>query len=137
VLELYKAPLRVEGWCESLIETTRLRKEQSDLGAYFRDARSLPALVLTGEHDRLVPPVRTEQLCAELPNSRLVIVHDCGHLSHEEAPGTLLQHLIPFCAAVADGAAALKGMHNRGSMGGLAAGQAEQGIVYAGSPDIV
>ncbi len=51
MLELYKAPLRVEGWCESLIETTRLRRDQAqgDLPAYLHDARHLPALLLTGE----------------------------------------------------------------------------------------
>ncbi|KAJ9523876.1 hypothetical protein QJQ45_020064 [Haematococcus lacustris] len=102
VLELYKAPLRVEGWCESLIETSRLRREhtQGDLSAYLASARLLPALLLTGEHDRIVPPMSTEQLSAELPYSRQAVVQDCGHLSHEEAPVELLQHLGAFCSQV-------------------------------------
>lgn len=52
VLELYKAPLRVEGWDSALIETTRLRREfsQLELTSYFSSLRPLPALVVTGGH---------------------------------------------------------------------------------------
>ena len=29
-----------------------------------------------------------------------MVLSDCGHLSHEEAPGLLLQELMPFCGQV-------------------------------------
>ena len=50
VLDLYKAPLRVEGWDTALMETTRLKRDftQADLTSYFGDCRALPALVVTG-----------------------------------------------------------------------------------------
>jgi len=92
----------VEGWCESLIETTRLPREHvvGNLQAYLGDARCLPALLLTGEHDSIVPPNRLEQLRTELPQSRTVVMHDCGHLSHEEAPSALLDQLVSFSGQV-------------------------------------
>lgn len=102
VLELYKAPLRVEGWCESLIETTRLPREHvvGNLPAYLNDARNLPVLLLTGEHDSIVPPNRLDQLRQELPGSRMVFMQGCGHLSHEEAPVHLLDQLVLFSGYV-------------------------------------
>ncbi|PNH07831.1 hypothetical protein TSOC_005683, partial [Tetrabaena socialis] len=89
VLELYKTPLRVEGWDRSLMEVTRLRREacQGDLPACFAAVQSIPTLLATGEHDRIVPPSKSEALAADLPQARLAVLHDCGHLSHEEAPG--------------------------------------------------
>ncbi|MEW5319945.1 MAG: hypothetical protein WDW38_011055 [Sanguina aurantia] len=98
VLELYKAPLRVEGWDSALIETTRLRREfsQLELTSYFSSLRPLPALVVTGEHDRIMPPLKAESLCSDLPECRLSVLSDCGHLSHEEAPAALLEQLVPF-----------------------------------------
>lgn len=50
VLELYKTPLRVEGWDAALIETTRQRKDscQGDLAAYCNSVQPIPTLVATG-----------------------------------------------------------------------------------------
>ncbi|EFJ45044.1 hypothetical protein VOLCADRAFT_118552, partial [Volvox carteri f. nagariensis] len=102
VLELYKTPLRVEGWDAALIETTRQRREscQGDLPSYCSSVESIPTLIATGEHDRIVPPSKSESLGTELPHAHLAVLHDCGHLSHEEAPTALLEHLVPFCGEV-------------------------------------
>ncbi|GLC59570.1 hypothetical protein PLESTB_001501500 [Pleodorina starrii] len=102
VLELYKKPLKVEGWDAALIETTRQRRESclGDLPAHCRGVESIPTLIATGEHDRIVPPSKSESLGADLPHAHLAVLHDCGHLSHEEAPGALLEHLVPFCGEV-------------------------------------
>eukprot|EP00798_Chlamydomonas_sp_ICE-L_P000009 gene9-12818_t len=99
VMELYRMPLRIEGSDAALIETSRLKREdaQGDLLTYFNDARSLTALIVTGEHDRIVPPLKAEALCWDLPRSRMCILPNCGHLSHEEAPELLINSLHPFC----------------------------------------
>jgi len=100
VVELYKAP--VEGWCEALIETTRLRSssQKSDLSTCVSDARLLPVFILTGLHDVIVPPTRADQLAQSLPLSRVAVLAECGHLSHEEVPMALLQQLVMFCSQV-------------------------------------
>ncbi|KXZ55263.1 hypothetical protein GPECTOR_3g400 [Gonium pectorale] len=102
VMELYKTPLRVEGWDAALIETTRQRPEacQGDLQSYCTNVQTIPTLIATGEHDRIVPPNKSETLGADLPHARLSVLHDCGHLSHEEAPSALLAQLVPFCGEV-------------------------------------
>ena len=48
-----------------------------------------PALILTGSHDAWSPPVRHEEMAAAIPNSTLVIVPDCGHMSTMECPGAI------------------------------------------------
>ena len=44
-----------------------------------------PALVVHGSDDRLCPPVRGEELAADLPNGEFYEVEDAGHLAHIEA----------------------------------------------------
>lgn len=88
----------------ALVETARLSKEQvqGDLGAYIEDAAPIPSLVLTAVHDIISTPAKAENLWQGLPRSQLSVLPDCGHLSHEEAPGLLLGQLVPFCSAVLD-----------------------------------
>lgn len=45
-----------------------------------------PTLVLTGREDMVVPLPAHEKMAELLPNSRLVIVEHCGHLSTMEQP---------------------------------------------------
>lgn len=45
-----------------------------------------PALVISGEDDKVVPLGDSEQLDAELPNSELVVLPNCGHVPQEECP---------------------------------------------------
>jgi pimeloyl-ACP methyl ester carboxylesterase len=45
-----------------------------------------PTLVLGGRQDTLCPPALQESMTAALPNARLALVDDCGHLSTLERP---------------------------------------------------
>ncbi len=45
-----------------------------------------PTLVLTGENDELTTPEMAQEIAGGIPNARLVIVPDCGHLSTLEQP---------------------------------------------------
>jgi magnesium chelatase accessory protein len=50
------------------------------------DTLAVPVLVLSGERDRAVPPVKAQRMVAMLPASRLILLDGLGHLAHEEAP---------------------------------------------------
>lgn len=52
-----------------------------------------PVLVLTGREDNVVPLPAHEAMAAALPNSRLVVVEHCGHLSTMEQPEIVTQAL--------------------------------------------
>lgn len=49
-------------------------------------AVDVPALVVVGEHDALTPPAEAQAMVDALPDARLVVVPDAGHLSAVEAP---------------------------------------------------
>lgn len=46
----------------------------------------VPALVIHGEEDQLIPRAEAEAMAAALPQSRLVILGDAGHLPNLEQP---------------------------------------------------
>ncbi|MFQ5618589.1 MAG: alpha/beta fold hydrolase [Rhodospirillales bacterium] len=52
-----------------------------DLGAIH-----CPALVLCGREDALTPLAGHQEMAAGLPNSKLVVIEDCGHMAPLERP---------------------------------------------------
>jgi pimeloyl-ACP methyl ester carboxylesterase len=46
----------------------------------------VPTLVLCGRQDGLTPLERHEEIAAAIPNARLSVIEDCGHLSTMERP---------------------------------------------------
>lgn len=55
-----------------------------------------PALLLTGDQDRLVRPEDTKRVAAELPRAELAILPGCGHVPQEECPGPFLKAVEPW-----------------------------------------
>lgn len=56
----------------------------------------VPALVLAGEEDRSLPPVLSRRIDAHLPDSRLVLIPDAGHISALEQPDTVNREVLGF-----------------------------------------
>jgi len=52
----------------------------------FLSEVKVPALVIGGEADELIPAQKSKEMIASLPNGRLVIVPDGGHMVMWEAP---------------------------------------------------
>lgn len=48
---------------------------------------AVPALVLGGAHDPVIPPDTIRQVTAAIPGARSVLAEDCGHLLPLEDPG--------------------------------------------------
>lgn len=65
-----------------------------------------PTLVITGREDLVVPLPVHEAMARLLPNSRLVIVEHCGHLSTLEQPEIVTQALIDWLADTGNEASA-------------------------------
>ncbi|KAI7757885.1 hypothetical protein M8C21_029198 [Ambrosia artemisiifolia] len=100
VLSLYKAPLCVEGWDESLHEIGRLSSEtiltQQNESLLVKAVHGIPLLVIAGAEDALVPLKSVQAMASKFVNSRLVAISGCGHLPHEECPKALLAAVVPF-----------------------------------------
>lgn len=93
-LALYRRPTRVENWDRALWEFTRASRNLK-LGDRVSDVR-LPALVITGDDDRIVPTADSLRLARELPQAELAVLEACGHVPQEECPEAFLAATQPF-----------------------------------------
>ena len=67
----------------------------------FRDRLgeiACPTLVVWGDRDHIVPPSSAEEFERLIPDSRLVIFEDCGHVPMLEEPDRFNQLLLDFLA---------------------------------------
>ena len=90
----YREPLRTQNWDRALWELTRA-SGQRDLADQIGDLE-IPALVVSGDDDRIVPVESSVRLADELPHAELVVFPDCGHLPQEECPQPFLEALNAF-----------------------------------------
>ena len=61
----------------------------------------LPAHVIWGDADKLMPPAYAPLWRDRLPDARLVIVNNCGHLPHVEQAPLVARHVRQFLEGVA------------------------------------
>jgi pimeloyl-ACP methyl ester carboxylesterase len=60
---------------------------------------SAKTLLVWGDHDELVPVAAGELYAAAIPNARLELITDCGHLPLLEQPEQFLSVALPFLAS--------------------------------------
>ena len=59
----------------------------------------VPVLITWGAHDEFVLPGNAKQLHAQLPNSKLEVLENAGHFSHEDADEAWLERFTEFVAS--------------------------------------
>lgn len=94
IREGYRRMVRQRDWATGLWEMAAFL-EASDLGDRV-DGIDVPALVITGDRDRIVPPEISYDLARAIRGSHLVIVPRCGHAPHEEHPAEFVAAVRPF-----------------------------------------
>ena len=94
MVKLFQKPLEVDNWDKALWEFS-LASQKSNLAEQL-DSLTLPVLVITGDDDRIVPTADSIRLAGELPNARLVIINEAGHVPHEEQPAEFITALQDF-----------------------------------------
>jgi pimeloyl-ACP methyl ester carboxylesterase len=90
----YRKPLQAKNWDRALWELTKASRELN-LAERIEEIAS-PALVISGDDDRVVPVESSVRLAEELPNAELVVIPNCGHVPHEECPGPFLEAVEAF-----------------------------------------
>ena len=55
---------------------------------------TVPTLVLWGAEDRLFPPALAHKYAAAIPNVRLLLLPDCGHMVPYEDPEALVRAIL-------------------------------------------
>lgn len=90
----YREPLRVANWDRALWELTKVSGESQLVERL--DELNLPVLVITGDDDRIVPTAESLRLANDLPNARLAVLENCGHVPQEECPRPFLKAVVDF-----------------------------------------
>jgi len=96
---------------ESVFLTFRVESFDRAFTELFRTARPLglperlgrvgvPVLVVTGDDDKWVPRDHNERLARELPDARLEVIADCGHLPQQEQPEAFVRAVRELVASL-------------------------------------
>lgn len=94
-VDAYYAPLQMDGGSRAALALLR----SQDFGGNIADGIpgiQAPALVLWGATDRWIPLKLGERLAGDLPNAKLTVFPDVGHVPQEEAPELVLQAMRDF-----------------------------------------
>jgi pimeloyl-ACP methyl ester carboxylesterase len=94
LVEAYRERLLVEG-CEDAYYGLMAPLNLPEPEVALTDVQA-PTLVVWGREDRLIPLPRAEAYVPQLPDARLVVLDDCGHMALEECPQRLLAEMLPF-----------------------------------------
>jgi len=99
MLPLLVHPSRVKD--APLVKVIREMAERTGIEAYIRQQNAIiarpdyrpllptiasPTLVLCGRQDRLTSLDNSEQMVAAIPNAKLAVIEECGHMSTLERP---------------------------------------------------
>jgi pimeloyl-ACP methyl ester carboxylesterase len=95
----YASALHSEGGRHALLKTINtLDPEQGDALSARYPTLKLPALLLWCEHDKIVPLRFGKRLAGDLPDARIEVIEECGHIPHEEQPQETLKLIRQFTA---------------------------------------
>ena len=96
-VEGYAAPLDRPGTRYAILQAARqVLPSGVDAVAARYPTLDVPALLIWGREDPVVPVSVGERLLRELPRARLVVLDRCGHLPQEERPEEALEALLSF-----------------------------------------
>ncbi len=98
VFDGYQKPLQADNWDKALWQLT-VASQESGLVARLSEI-TMPALVITGDDDRIVPTEQSLRLADELPNAELKVIAQSGHLPHEEKPVEFMQAVTEFLSTL-------------------------------------
>jgi pimeloyl-ACP methyl ester carboxylesterase len=94
VVERYHALLLAPGNRQAMLD--RMRQTVLVPPEPFLQGITVPVLLLWGEKDAMIPVANAQDYLANLPDARLVVLPDLGHVPQEEAPAISLQPVLAF-----------------------------------------
>ncbi len=94
VVERYHALLLAPGNRQAMLD--RMRQTVLVPPEAFLRGISVPVLLLWGEKDAMIPVANAQDYLANLPDARLVVLPNLGHVPQEEAPAASLAPVLKF-----------------------------------------
>ena len=93
----YGAYLSLPGASHALIKTAKqiLPSNLEEISERYKSI-NIPVLLIWGEKDKIVPLEIGRKLAGNIPNSKLVVVPNCGHVPQEECPIQAIEAMESF-----------------------------------------
>jgi pimeloyl-ACP methyl ester carboxylesterase len=93
----YSEPMKSAAGKHAIIQSARqiVPPDLDDIAKRYSSIK-LPTLILWCDHDRIVPLDVGLKLTREMPNARLGIISECGHMPHEEKPAETMEEIRKF-----------------------------------------
>ena len=93
----YGAYLSLPGASQALIKTAKqmLPSNLEEISERYKSI-DIPVLLIWGEKDKIVPLDVGRKLAGNIPNSKLVVVPNCGHVPQEECPTQAIEAMESF-----------------------------------------
>ena len=84
--------MALEVGAEGFVNETRATIARPDSRPLLVDIE-VPTVVIVGRQDLTTPLVRAEEMAADISNSRLVVLEECGHMAPLERPAEVTEAL--------------------------------------------
>jgi len=93
----YARPIASRGGRHALLQTARqcIPSNAAELLAKVKTI-TVPTLILWGRADGIIPLAVGELLHREIPNSKLEVIEECGHVPQEEKPEETIERISRF-----------------------------------------
>lgn len=103
-IDAYSEPLESAEGKHAIIYSAReiVPPDLDSLASRYNSIK-LPTLIIWGDHDRIVPLDIGLKLRRSMPNSKLAIVSECGHMPQEEQPAATLNLIHEFLGEAPQG----------------------------------
>jgi pimeloyl-ACP methyl ester carboxylesterase len=96
VVDAYYYPMRTSGAMHAVMARMRTPRSETEKWQGRISELKLPACIIWGVEDTWIPVEDAEQFHRDIPDSKLVIIPECGHLPQEEEPEKFVMHLLDF-----------------------------------------
>lgn len=93
--EEYRKRLLIEGMPRSFYSFSRSLAEKSEFNVNLTSIQA-STLVITGQHDRVIPLESCRQAAQKLPRGQLIVLEQSGHSAPEEEPGKVADAILEF-----------------------------------------
>jgi pimeloyl-ACP methyl ester carboxylesterase len=96
-VEAYAAPIRAKGGRHALHQTAKqaIPPNIDEITSKYKTI-CVPTLILWGRQDKIIPVEIGEQLRRDIPNSRLELIDQAGHIPQEEVAGKVIPLILEF-----------------------------------------
>ncbi len=93
----FREQMQYKGFRNAILSTIRQMPGTDTLGEYKAlGQKDLPVMLFWGRQDQTIPLAHSEKLLELIPQARLEIIEDAGHISHFEQPDVFNPLLIEF-----------------------------------------